>query len=60
MKAKYVVIAYVFIGIGMAIGSIGDMPQCGTEPYGWGLPFGVFGAMGVPALLAYKAGKEEK
>ena len=57
--AKVLMVAYVAVWVGIAIGDIGEIPNRSTEPYSSWLPLKVFFTFAAAAFFGYVAGKED-
>lgn len=56
---KAICSGYILFLVGLAAGSVGDMPTTTGEPYPLMLPFLMGAILLVPAFLGYAAGRED-
>lgn len=49
---------YIGLVTGGALFSVGQIPECSKDPYGWQLVLTVFLMMAAPAYMGWSIGKE--
>lgn len=56
---KLFLAAYVIWLVGLAVGSVNDIPEVKIQPYGWDIVWSMAIGICFPAYLGYKIGYEE-
>lgn len=60
MYYKIMGIGYICYTVGIAAAKVGTLPTSPPEPYPWWLPPLMLVVLGIPAVLGYLAGKQDK
>lgn len=56
---KTLAVGFIMLLTGLALGVKDQVPQCTSEPYGYGIAIIMFLLMAIPSVLSYFAGLED-